>query len=52
MSTNTMKILKVYYKGTCQELSIADGTPCEDIFEILKRVFRIKESLENFFPRF
>lgn len=45
----SMKVLKVYYKGTCQELSVADGTPCDDIFEILKRVFRIQEDITDFF---
>lgn len=44
-----MKVLKVYYKGTCQELSVADGTSSDEIFEVLKRVFRINENLDNFF---
>lgn len=36
-----MKLLKIYYKGTCQEFSVADGTLCDDIYDTLKRLFRI-----------
>lgn len=49
MSATQMKVLKIYYKGTCQELSVFDETPCEDVFGILKRVFRIQESIDQFF---
>ena len=44
-----MKVLKVHYKQICQDLSVADGTPCEDIYGVLKRVFNISENIDNFF---
>ena len=44
-----MKVLKIYYKGTCQEISAADGTEENEIFLMMKRIFRIKENIEDFF---
>lgn len=42
-------VLKIYYKGTCQEMSVADGTDENKIFEQLKRIFRIPEDISDFF---
>lgn len=44
-----MKVLKVYYKGTCQEMSVSNGTSEEAIFKTMKRIFRIKEEIDQFF---
>ena len=44
-----MKIIKVYYKGTCQEFNASDGTTEEEIFKLMKRIFRIKEDIYDFF---
>ena len=44
-----MKVIKVYYKGTCQEFSVGDGTTSEEIFELMKRIFFIKEDISNYF---
>lgn len=44
-----MKVLKVYYKGSCQELSVADGTESDEIFQMMKRIFHIEEDLSDFF---
>ena len=44
-----MKVLKIIYKGTCQEISVADGTEEKEIFLMMKRIFKIKEDIQDFF---
>lgn len=44
-----IKVIKVYYKGTCQDLSVADNTKEKEIFQIMKRIFRIEENIDQFF---
>ena len=44
-----MKTLKIYYKGTCQEMVAADETDADQVFYELKKIFRIPEDLKNFF---
>ena len=44
-----MKVLKIYFRGTCQEISAADGTEGNDIFLMMKRIFKIKEDIQDFF---
>ena len=44
-----MKVLKIYFRGTCQEMSAADGTEENDIFLMMKRIFKIKEDIQDFF---
>lgn len=44
-----MKVIKVFYKDTCQEFSAADGTTSDEIYQLMKRIFHIKEDISDFF---